>query len=164
MPLRYFPPFSLFAFTSVGLLCCRRVLLVPLPVPAPSVALVWGWRPMFEWAHPSRCSHLVYPASILSYPSPFFYTCRLPKQHGPVRRPVSQPITALTWASWDQRSHPPPLTAALCQTACLARGGWGVARQLDNNFSQWNRVSSSLGTLTRVESLGPLVCLVSVLC
>lgn len=57
-------------------------------------------------------------------------------------------------ASGDQRSHPPPLTAALCQATCLARAGWGVARRLDNNFSRWNEVRSRLGTLTREECPG----------
>lgn len=48
-------------------------------------------------------------------------------------------------ASRDQHSHPPPLTAALCQATCLARVEQGVARRLDNSFCQWSGVRIRLG-------------------
>ncbi|KAM7367131.1 hypothetical protein PAMP_015055 [Pampus punctatissimus] len=59
-------------------------------------------------------------------------------------------------ASRDHCSHPPPLTAALCQATCLARAGRGAARQLDNNFSQWNERGNQLVRIEGLENLKSL--------
>lgn len=109
----------------------------------------------------ARHSHLAYPAPIPDPSSTHAASLNSTDLSGSLFHSPSQ-----HWprASWDQHRHPPPLTAALCQAAGLASAGWGLARQLDNNFSQWNRVRSSLGTLTRLESSGPVVWLVCVLC
>lgn len=66
-------------------------------------------------------------------------------------------------ASREQHSHPPLLTAALCQATCLARVGRGVARRLDNNFCQWNGVRIRLGTQTREVCPGLVLQLAGVL-